>query len=80
MLQSFYLQSRQRSRATDGTPVTARQLESLVRLAEARARVELREEVTAQDAQVRSLQLECYSKAEHITPELYRLNFSIYRF
>jgi DNA helicase MCM8 len=55
VLQSFYLRSRQRSRVTDGTPVTARQLESLVRLAEARARVELREEVSAQDAQVRSL-------------------------
>ena len=30
----------------------ARQLESLVRLSEARARIELREEVTAQDAEV----------------------------
>ncbi|KAK1697565.1 hypothetical protein QYE76_014262 [Lolium multiflorum] len=36
--------------STDGTPITARQLESLVRLAEARARVDLREEVTEQDA------------------------------
>lgn len=37
----------------DGPPVTVRQLESLVRLAEARARLELREEVTAEDARVR---------------------------
>ncbi|KAL0347221.1 UNVERIFIED_CONTAM: putative DNA helicase MCM8 [Sesamum calycinum] len=34
----------------DGTPITARQLESLVRLAEARARVDLREEISTQDA------------------------------
>lgn len=50
ILQKFYLQLRDRSTSGDGTPITARQLESLVRLAEARARVELREEITAQDA------------------------------
>ncbi|KAG8085877.1 hypothetical protein GUJ93_ZPchr0010g7875 [Zizania palustris] len=48
-LQQFYLELRKHSTA-DGTPITARQLESLVRLAEARARVDLREEVTAEDA------------------------------
>ncbi|XP_039007841.1 probable DNA helicase MCM8 [Hibiscus syriacus] len=50
ILQKFYLQLRDRSTSGDGTPITARQLESLVRLAQARARVELREETTAQDA------------------------------
>ncbi|OMO73500.1 Mini-chromosome maintenance, DNA-dependent ATPase [Corchorus olitorius] len=50
ILQKFYLQLRDHSTSGDGTPITARQLESLVRLAEARARVELREEITAQDA------------------------------
>ena len=35
----------------DATPVTTRQLESLIRLAEARARVEMRVMVTADDAQ-----------------------------
>uniref|UniRef100_A0ACD5TFY3 Uncharacterized protein n=1 Tax=Avena sativa TaxID=4498 RepID=A0ACD5TFY3_AVESA len=49
-LQDFYLHLRDRSTSADGTPITARQLESLVRLAEARARVDLREEVTKQDA------------------------------
>uniref|UniRef100_A0ACD5U2I4 Uncharacterized protein n=1 Tax=Avena sativa TaxID=4498 RepID=A0ACD5U2I4_AVESA len=49
-LQDFYLHLRNRSTSADGTPITARQLESLVRLAEARARVDLREEVTEQDA------------------------------
>ncbi|KAE8704586.1 putative DNA helicase MCM8 [Hibiscus syriacus] len=50
ILQNFYLQLRDRSTSGDDTPITARQLESLVRLAQARAQVELREEITAQDA------------------------------
>ncbi|EEC79367.1 hypothetical protein OsI_20256 [Oryza sativa Indica Group] len=49
-LQKFYLDLRKQSDSADGTPITARQLESLVRLAEARARVDLREEVTLEDA------------------------------
>ncbi|XP_057983976.1 probable DNA helicase MCM8 [Malania oleifera] len=50
ILQKFYLRLRDRNTSADGTPITARQLESLVRLAEARARLELREEITVQDA------------------------------
>ncbi|MFS8004447.1 putative DNA helicase [Helianthus anomalus] len=50
ILQEFYLKLRDRNTSADGTPVTARQLESLVRLAQARARVDLREEVTGEDA------------------------------
>ncbi|CAK9323207.1 unnamed protein product [Citrullus colocynthis] len=50
ILQKFYLQLRDQNTSADGTPITARQLESLVRLAEARARVDLREEITVQDA------------------------------
>uniref|UniRef100_F6HQU8 DNA helicase n=1 Tax=Vitis vinifera TaxID=29760 RepID=F6HQU8_VITVI len=50
ILQKFYLRLRDHSTSADGTPITARQLESLVRLAEARARLDLREEITAQDA------------------------------
>jgi len=50
ILQEFYLTLRKGSTSADGTPITARQLESLVRLAEARARVDLRDEVTAEDA------------------------------
>ncbi|KAI8465449.1 MAG: MCM2/3/5 family-domain-containing protein [Monoraphidium minutum] len=53
-LQAFYLQLRADSAAPmagGGAPITARQLESLVRLAEARARVDLREEVTREDAE-----------------------------
>lgn len=52
IIKSFYLDLRQRSAAdVSGPPVTHRQLESLIRLSEARARVELREYATAQDAQ-----------------------------
>jgi DNA helicase MCM8 len=55
VLQSFYLSLRASScgGVSGGLPITARQLESLVRLAEARARAELREVVTAEDALVR---------------------------
>ncbi|KAK4798089.1 hypothetical protein SAY86_030415 [Trapa natans] len=50
IIQKFYLRLRDHSTSADSTPITARQLESLVRLAQARARVDLREEITAQDA------------------------------
>lgn len=51
ILQAFYLDLRKKYRSVDSTPITTRQLESMVRLAEARARLELREKVTEQDAQ-----------------------------
>ncbi|GAY52345.1 hypothetical protein CUMW_141080, partial [Citrus unshiu] len=50
ILQKFYLNLRDHNTSADSTPITARQLESLVRLAEARARLDLREEITAEDA------------------------------
>jgi len=51
-LKDFYLAMRSASE-TEGSPVaiTARQLESLVRLAEARARAALRKEILAEDAE-----------------------------
>ncbi len=51
-LSDFYLAMRSASE-TEGSPVaiTARQLESLVRISEARARVALRKEVTGEDAE-----------------------------
>ena len=51
-LSEFYLAMRSASEA-EGSPVaiTARQLESLIRIAEARARVALRKEVTAEDSE-----------------------------
>ncbi|XP_049852430.1 DNA helicase MCM8-like [Schistocerca gregaria] len=50
LLQNFYLSLRRSQRAQDGTPVTTRQLESLIRLSEARAKADLREQVTENDA------------------------------
>ncbi len=52
-LRDFYLEMRAVTEKVEGSPIaiTARQLESLVRLAEARARIALRKEVTAEDAE-----------------------------
>lgn len=50
-LKDFYVELRRRHHSSDSTPITTRQLESLVRLTEARAKMELREEATEQDAQ-----------------------------
>jgi replicative DNA helicase Mcm len=52
-LKEFYLEMRAVTEKIEGSPIaiTARQLESLVRLAEARARVALRKTVTAEDAE-----------------------------
>ncbi|KAM4597632.1 DNA helicase MCM8-like, partial [Polymixia lowei] len=50
-LQQFYLSLRSQSQSADATPITTRQLESLIRLAEARARLELRETASRSDAE-----------------------------
>ena len=50
VIQDFYLELRQRYQTKDSTPITLRQLESLIRLTEARAKLELREEATESDA------------------------------
>ncbi|XP_071080734.1 DNA helicase MCM8-like [Haliotis cracherodii] len=51
VLQNFYLDLRKKHQTQDSTPITTRQLESLIRLTEARARLELREVATSQDAE-----------------------------
>ncbi|XP_065065027.1 DNA helicase MCM8-like [Rhopilema esculentum] len=51
ILQDFYLMLRRQYRGPDSTPVTTRQLESLIRLSQARAKLELREEATVKDAE-----------------------------
>ena len=50
VLGDFYLTLRKTHHGADGAPITTRQLEATIRLAEARARAELRETVTEQDA------------------------------
>ena len=42
MLRAFHLELRAKAPAADGAPITTRQLESLIRLTEARARADLR--------------------------------------
>uniref|UniRef100_A0A3B4VE39 DNA helicase MCM8 n=1 Tax=Seriola dumerili TaxID=41447 RepID=A0A3B4VE39_SERDU len=49
-LQDFYLSLRSQAHSADTTPITTRQLESLIRLTEARARLDLRETATKSDA------------------------------
>ncbi len=51
IFQNFYLDLRRQHQTQDSTPITTRQLESLIRLTEARARLELREVASEQDAQ-----------------------------
>ncbi|XP_036980330.1 DNA helicase MCM8 [Acanthopagrus latus] len=50
-IQEFYLSLRSQSHTADSTPITTRQLESLIRLTEARARLDLREKATKSDAE-----------------------------
>ncbi|CAG7726014.1 unnamed protein product [Allacma fusca] len=50
IIKEYYLDLRKHHRHLDSTPVTTRQLESLVRLTEARAKAELREIATVEDA------------------------------
>ncbi|KAJ8387836.1 hypothetical protein AAFF_G00149850 [Aldrovandia affinis] len=50
-LQDFYLELRKQNHSADSTPITTRQLESLTRLTEARAKLELREKATKTDAE-----------------------------
>eukprot|EP01059_Diplonema_ambulator_P007146 TRINITY_DN16664_c1_g1_i2.p1 TRINITY_DN16664_c1_g1~~TRINITY_DN16664_c1_g1_i2.p1 ORF type:complete len:763 (+),score=183.10 TRINITY_DN16664_c1_g1_i2:23-2290(+) len=49
-LKEYYIELRKKSDSKDAMLITTRQLESLIRLAQARAKVELREEVTKSDA------------------------------
>jgi len=51
VLQNFYLDLRRQHHCADSTPITTRQLESLIRLTQARARLEMREKASQQDAQ-----------------------------
>eukprot|EP00026_Physarum_polycephalum_P003849 Phypoly_transcript_03865.p1 GENE.Phypoly_transcript_03865~~Phypoly_transcript_03865.p1 ORF type:complete len:758 (+),score=108.96 Phypoly_transcript_03865:32-2275(+) len=50
VLREFYLKLRRENKTPEGTPITTRQLESLIRLAEARAKLELQEVATANHA------------------------------
>ncbi len=49
-MRDFYISLRENSDSDSTIPVTTRQLESLIRLAQARAKIELRSTVTKEDA------------------------------
>ncbi|TRY63121.1 hypothetical protein TCAL_03630 [Tigriopus californicus] len=71
ILQDFYVELRQKYHSSESMPITLRQLESLKRLTEARAKVELREEATEQDARdvveiMRASMIDTYSDGEGV--------------
>lgn len=66
VLRDFFLTLRRSHRDSESVPITTRQLESLIRLAQARAKLELREVVTRSDAEdvvqlLRESMLETYT-------------------
>uniref|UniRef100_A0A1B6LNA8 DNA helicase MCM8 n=1 Tax=Graphocephala atropunctata TaxID=36148 RepID=A0A1B6LNA8_9HEMI len=74
VLQRFYLELRKQHQTLDATPVTTRQLESLIRLTQARAKLELREEATEQDA-VDVVELMRWSMVDTFIDEFGALDF-----
>ncbi|XP_075719163.1 DNA helicase MCM8 [Rhinoderma darwinii] len=75
VLQNFYLELRKQNQGIDSTPITTRQLESLIRLTEARARSELREEATREDAED-VIQIMKYSLLGTYSDEFGKLDFN----
>uniref|UniRef100_A0A6I8PEL4 DNA helicase MCM8 n=1 Tax=Ornithorhynchus anatinus TaxID=9258 RepID=A0A6I8PEL4_ORNAN len=73
-LQEFYLELRKQNLGLDSTPITTRQLESLIRLTEARARLELREKATKEDAED-VIEIMKYSMLGTYTDEFGNLDF-----
>lgn len=68
VLQRLYLTMRAQASAGQSIPVTTRHLESLIRLAQARARIDLRDEVNDDTCtQQMSFTCQCYSAWEHLT-------------
>jgi replicative DNA helicase Mcm len=53
MLRKFYIQTRKKAEGTGGgpVPITLRQFEALIRLSEASAKIQLRDEINKEDAQ-----------------------------
>ena len=74
VLQGMYLKIRDNSRDGNSLPITTRQLESLVRLSQARAKIELRDTVTEADA------LDVVSLLEKSLMETFRTDSGSYDF
>ncbi|XP_058540906.1 DNA helicase MCM8 isoform X4 [Neofelis nebulosa] len=73
ILQDFYLELRKQSQRLNSSPITTRQLESLIRLTEARARLELREEATKEDAEdiVEVMKYRCFLKVATVSKNIF---------
>ncbi|XP_066524234.1 DNA helicase MCM8 [Hoplias malabaricus] len=74
VIQDFYLELRKQNQSADSTPITTRQLESLIRLTEARARLELREKATQSDAED-VVEIMKHSLTDTYSDEFGRLDF-----
>lgn len=74
ILKNFYLDMRKQHRLSYSTPITTRQLESLIRLTEARARTELRTFCTKSDA-LDVIEIMKYSMRETYSDEYGNLDF-----
>ncbi|XP_034239092.1 DNA helicase MCM8-like, partial [Thrips palmi] len=75
VIRQFYLDLRKKHHTADSTPVTTRQLESLIRLTEARAKLELRETASEQDA-LEVIEIFRYSLVDSFADELGVLDFN----
>ncbi|XP_069464372.1 DNA helicase MCM8 [Ambystoma mexicanum] len=74
VLQTFYLELRKHNQGADSTPITTRQLESLIRLTEARAKLEMREKSTKEDAE-EVVEIMKFSLLGTYSDEFGKLNF-----
>ena len=74
ILKKFYFELRVAHQRDGSTPITLRQLESLMRLTEARAKLELREECTESDA-LEVIQIMRASMIDTYTDENGQLDF-----
>jgi DNA replication licensing factor MCM2 len=79
-LATFYKDIRQEAFRTGGAPMTARHIESIIRLAEASARMELRQHVQAKDLDFAiSIMLESFIQSQkHAVAEELRKKFRVY--
>ena len=74
-IQKFYIELRRKHHQSDATPITTRQLESLIRLTQARAKLELRSESTRQDA-IEVIEIMKHSMIDVYSDELGEMDFS----
>ena len=74
-IQKFYIELRRKHHQSDATPITTRQLESLIRLTQARAKLELRSEATGQDA-IEVIEIMKHSMIDVYCDELGEMDFS----